>query len=149
MNNSLELGAYLAAGIPVIVPRGILCQCMIEKNHLGVVADTLDEAAVIVKNITEQEYQEYVSAVAQFALLIREGFFARKCLVDAVQMIMRKDMYVYSETKEIYTASDCTFEYVCLNQSYGDNLALSWIFRGEADGFMICDADSGRIAGEV
>ena len=149
MNNSLKLSTYLAAGIPVIAQRNISNQCMIEENHLGIIVDSLEEAAAAVRDMSDQEYQEYVSAVARFAPLIREGFFTKKCLVEAVQMFMRKDMYVYSESKETFATLDCTFEYVCLNESYGNNLALSWIFRGEAEGFLVCDADSGKPVGEV
>ncbi len=149
MNNSLKLSAYLAAGIPVIVPRGISNQCMIEENHLGIAVDTLEEAVETVKNMTEPEYQEYTSAVSQFAPLLRKGLFTKKCLVDALQMARRKDMYVYSESNVVCAMPEGKFEYVCLNESYGGNLALSWTFRGEAEGFLICDADSGRVVGEV
>lgn len=149
MNNSLELSAYLAAGIPVVVPRGISNQCMIEENHLGIAVDTLDEAVETVKSMTEQDYQGYVSAVSQFVPLLRQGFFTKKCFVDALQMAMRKDMYVYSESNVVCTMPNGEFEYVCLNESYGGNLALSWTFRGEAEGFLIYDADSGRLIREV
>ena len=148
-NSSLKLSAYLAAGIPVIVPRGISNQCLIEGNHLGIAADTLDEAVETIKNMTEQEYQEYVSAVSRVAPLLRQGFFTKKCLVDALQMAMRKDMYVYSESNAVCTMPEGKFEYVCLKESYGGNLALSWTFRGEAEGFLIYDADSGRLIREV
>lgn len=149
LNNSLNLSAYLAAGIPVIVPRKISNQCIIEENHLGIVVDTLDEAVEIVKNMTEHEYGEYQSAISRFAPLLREGFFIKKCLVDALHMSMRKDMYVYSESNDASVLPDSIFEYVCLNEAYGDKLALSWIFRGEADGFLVYDADSGRGVGEA
>lgn len=149
MNGSMNLSVYLAAGIPVIVPRGISNQCMIEENHLGFIVDTLDEAAEIVKNITEQEYQEYTSAVAKFSDLIKEGYFTRKCLVDMFQMLMRKDMYIYSELSEMYEMQKGTFEYVCLKESFENGLALSWVFRGEAEGFLVYDADSGKLAGEA
>lgn len=149
MNNSLKLGAYLAAGIPVIVPKGISDQCMIEKNHLGIVVDTLEEAVETVKSMAGQEYQEYVSAVARFAPLVRKGFFTKKCLLDAIQISMRNDMYTYSESNETYRMPKCAFEYVCLNESYENNLALSWTFKGETDGFLIYDVDSGKIVGEI
>ena len=96
MSNCLNLAVYLAAGIPVIVPRGISNQCMIEQNHLGIAVDTLDEAVETVKNMTEQDYQGYAAAVAGFTPLLRNGFFIKKCLVDVIQMCMRKDMHVYS-----------------------------------------------------
>ncbi len=150
VNSPMKLSAYLAAGLPVIVPRGISSQCMIEENHLGIPVDTLDEAVEIVKSMTEQEYQGYVSAASRFAPLLRQGFFTKKCLVDALQMAMRKDMYVYSETNDVVCVMpEGKFEYVCLNESYGGNLALSWTFRGEAEGFLIYDADSKRLVGEV
>ena len=148
-NSSLKLSAYLAAGIPVIVPRGISNQCMIEENHLGIVTDTLDEAVETIKSITEQEYREYAAAVSRFAPLLRQGFFTKKCLVDALLMAMRKDMHTYSESNVICAMPKGKFEYVCLKESYGGNLALSWTFRGEAEGFLIYDADSERLVGEV
>ncbi len=149
MSNSLNLATYLAAGIPVIVPKGISNQCMIEQNHLGIAVDTLDEAVETVKSMTEQDYQGYAAAVAGVTPLLRNGFFTKKCLVDAIQMCMRKDMYVYSESNEVYMLPDCAFEYVCVNESYGDNLAVSWIFRGEAEGYLVYDADSGKLVGEA
>lgn len=149
LNNSLKLSTYLAAGIPVIVPRGISSQRLIEANHLGIVVDTLEEAVGSVKNMTEAEYQEHVSAVSRFAPLLREGAFTKKCLVDALHMFMRCDMRIYSESNMIYPASDCTFEYICVNESYENNLALSWTFRGEAEGFLVYDADLGKVVGEI
>lgn len=94
-NNSFKLSTYLAAGIPVIVPRGISNQYLIEKNHLGLVADSLTEAVELVKNMEEADYQEYVRHVREFSYLIRNGYFTKKFLIDAVQMIMRQDMTNY------------------------------------------------------
>ena len=149
MGNCFNLAAYLAAGIPVIVPSGISNQCMIEQNHLGIAVDTLDEAVETVKSMTEQDYQGYVTAVAGFAPLLRNGFFTKKCLVDVIQMSMRRDMHIYSESNEVYALPDCAFEYVCVNESYENNLAISWIFRGEAEGYLVCNADSGELIGEA
>lgn len=148
-NNCLKLSTCLAAGIPVIVPRGISSQCMIEENGLGIVADTLEKAVEAVKNMTEGEYQRYVSKVSRFAPLLREGAFTKKCLIDALHMFMRSDMRIYSESNITYRVPDCTFEYICVNEAYGNNLALSWVFRGEAEGFLIYDVDSGREIGEI
>lgn len=98
-NNSFKLSAYLAAGIPVIVPRGISNQYLIEKNHLGLVVDSLEEAVEQVKNMDESTYREYVRDVENFAPLIRKGYFTKKLLIDAVQIIMRKDMSDYATSK--------------------------------------------------
>ncbi|XCP84461.1 glycosyltransferase [Roseburia hominis] len=144
-NNSFKLSNYLATGIPVIVPRGISNQDLIEKNHLGLVVSSLDEAAEMVKNISEMEYQEYVWHVRQMADLIRGGYFTKKFLVEAVHMLLRDDMVCYSPMNMVYDVSECTFEYVCLRESYRDKMALSWAFTGKADGFLICEADSGNV----
>lgn len=92
-NNTFKLSTYLAAGIPVIIPKGISNQYLIEKNHLGLVVDSLDEAVREVKNIKELDYQEYVRHVREFSPLIRNGYFTKKLLIDAVQMIMRQDIF--------------------------------------------------------
>lgn len=91
-NNSLKLSTYLAAGIPVIVPKGISNQYLIEKNHLGLVEDSLAEAVEKVKNMKEADYGGYVRSVKEFAPLIRNGYFTKRFLIDAVHLLMRQDM---------------------------------------------------------
>ncbi len=91
-NNSMKLSTYLAAGIPVIVPRGISNQYLIEKNRLGIVVDSLEEAVEKVKNIIEQEYREYTESVGRFATLLRNGYFTKRLLVEAVHALFREDL---------------------------------------------------------
>lgn len=89
---SFDLSRYLAAGIPVIVPRGISNRDLIEKNHLGIVADSLDAAVEQIQNMEELDYREYVQYVERFSALICNGYFTKKLLSDAVQMLIRQDM---------------------------------------------------------
>lgn len=91
-NNSMKLSTYLAAGIPVIVPQGISNQYLIEKNRLGIVVNSLEEAVDGVRNITEEEYREYAESVGRFAMLLRNGYFTKKLLVEAVHLLFRDDM---------------------------------------------------------
>lgn len=79
--SSFSLARYLAAGIPVIVPVEISQRAIIETNHLGLVVNTLEEAAAAVERMTEGEYREYVKAVEQFAPALRNGYFGKKCLM--------------------------------------------------------------------
>lgn len=95
-NNSFKLSTYLAAGIPVIVPKGISNQYLIEKNHLGLVVDNLDEAVEQIKNMEESAYLEYVQHVRKISLLIRNGYFTKKFLIDAVHLLMRQDLTEYA-----------------------------------------------------
>lgn len=88
-NNTMKLSAYLAAGIPVIISRGLSNQKLLEENHLAIVVDSLDEAVEIVDNMTPEAYGEYVDACGRFAVLMRQGFFTRKVLVDAMHAVCR------------------------------------------------------------
>lgn len=97
-----ELSGYLAAGIPVIVPRQIANQDLIKKNRLGLIAGSLDEAIEQIENMQESDYQEYVRYVRRFAPLICNGYFTKKVLVDAIQMCIRQDMIDYAIPHPVY-----------------------------------------------
>lgn len=146
--NSFELARYLAAGIPIIVPRGISNQTLIEKNHLGLVVDSIEEAVSAIEAVTEEEYQEYVRDVRQFACSLRGGYYTKKCLIDAVQAICRKDAGEIIFPVNIYDPGKRGFIFTVLKESYGGNLALSWNYYGVADGFLIYDI-SGKLIYET
>lgn len=79
-----KLGAFLAAGIPVIIQRGIANQEIIEKNGLGMVVDSLEEAMNRIEAMTAVDYQALVEQVRRFSPIVRQGFFTRKLLTEAV-----------------------------------------------------------------
>lgn len=79
-----KLGAFVAAGIPVIIQRGLANQEIVEKNGLGMIVDTLEEAVERIESMSAEEYQRMVGRVRSFSSLIRQGFFTRKLLTDAV-----------------------------------------------------------------
>lgn len=79
-----KLGTFLAAGIPVIVQRGIGNQEMIEANGLGLVVDSLEEAVKKIETMGEEAYHDLVANVRRFNPLLRQGYFTRKLLTDAV-----------------------------------------------------------------
>lgn len=84
MNCSYKVSTYLAAGIPVIVPSNTPEVSKIKEKHLGLVVNSIDEAIDKVKNISDDEYQEMCKAVSDFGNLIRDGYFTKHLLVDAV-----------------------------------------------------------------
>lgn len=84
MSASYELSTYLAAGIPVIVPSGIAEQELIIQKNLGFVVKSLDEAVERIEHMSEEEYGRMVEHVESFAYLLREGYFTKKALTDAV-----------------------------------------------------------------
>ncbi|MDO1605357.1 beta-1,6-galactofuranosyltransferase [Lactobacillus sp. YT155] len=90
MNVSFKFSAYLAAGIPLIVNEGLGKQAFVEKNQIGYVAKTLDDAVNYVKNISETEYEQLVLNVSQVSWLVQDGFFTRKLLVEIEEYLLLK-----------------------------------------------------------
>lgn len=147
--NSFTLSRYLVAGIPVIVPVGISCQKLIEENHLGLVVNSLDEAAETVSAMSENEYQEYVQHVRRFAPALRNGYYTKKCLIDSVQALFREDIgKAFVQAADIYDLGDIKFTATSLRETYGGNFALSWELKGVPDGFLIYDS-LGRLIEET
>lgn len=89
LNCSFKLGNFMAAGIPVIFPKGMANEELYINNHLGIAVDSLDEAVNVVEHMTQETYLEYVSAVERFAPLVRKGYFGRKILTDTVHALLR------------------------------------------------------------
>lgn len=133
------LSKYLAAGIPVIAPIGIAEQDLIKKNHLGLIVHSLEEAIAEVELMDESEYQEYVHCVEEFAPALRKGYYTERCLIETTQAFYRKDSGRLSIPARVYGSGAFAFSSVVLKESYGGNLALSWSYEGNADGFLIYD----------
>lgn len=144
--NSFSLSRYLAAGIPVIVPAGISCQKLIEENHLGLVAGSVEEAAKAIEAMSEADYREYTRHVAQFAPALRNGYYTKKCLTEAVLSLFREDIgKAFVQASDTYDLGDFAFASASLKESYGGNLALSWNLKGNPDGFLIYDSGGNLI----
>lgn len=79
-----KLGTFLAAGIPVVVQRGLANLEWIEKNGLGLVVDTLEEACSAIEALTEADYLALVQRVRRFNPLLRQGLLTKRLLTEAV-----------------------------------------------------------------
>ena len=84
MNTSYKLSTYLAAGIPIIVNSKTPEAETIKRKKPGIIADSLAEAQAKVLQVNDDEYKEMTDNVESFAKLIREGYFTKKALADAV-----------------------------------------------------------------
>ncbi|HFI0040989.1 TPA: sugar transferase [Streptococcus suis] len=79
-----KLGAFVAAGIPVIIQRGLANQDIVEHNGLGMIVDSLDEVVARINSMSAEDYQAMVARVRSFSSLVRQGFFTRRLLTEAV-----------------------------------------------------------------
>ncbi|MCI8978633.1 MAG: sugar transferase [Lachnospiraceae bacterium] len=88
LNTNYKLSAYLSAGIPVIVNNNIAEKDTIIHKNLGMGVDSLDEAVSKVENMNEEEYNKMAANTEIFSELIRQGYFAKKALTDAVFQLL-------------------------------------------------------------
>lgn len=83
-NASYKLSTYLASGLPVIVPSGIAEEKTVIQKKLGIAVDSLEEAAERIEHMNEEEYDGMAESAEAFACVLREGYFTKKALTDAV-----------------------------------------------------------------
>ena len=88
MNVSYKLSTYLAAGLPVIVPRTLSNASLIEEQGLGYAVDHLEEADRLVRDMTPERYQDLTRSVQDFSFLLQEGFITKKLLMDAINLLL-------------------------------------------------------------
>lgn len=83
-NTGCKIGTYLGAGLPLIVHNSVSVAETVRRKNLGLVVDSLEEAADQVEHMTEKQYDQMIQEVDSFGNLIRNGYFAKKLLTDAV-----------------------------------------------------------------
>lgn len=88
MNAHYKLSACLAAGLPVVVPVGTVEQDTVIRKNMGFAATSLEEAADRIERMKEEEYSNMAENVKKFSYLLREGYFTRKALIDAVFQLL-------------------------------------------------------------
>ncbi len=89
-NVSFKLSTYLAAGIPVIVPKKLSNSHLIEEYGLGIVVESIEEVQDIIENLTDNDYNSLVNNVFNFRELLVQGFFTKKILIDTIHAILTK-----------------------------------------------------------
>lgn len=87
MCHSYKLSTYLAAGLPLLVQKGSTDSEFIIRNEIGFAVESLEEAAQIVRDISEEDYLEAQKRVRPISQMIREGFFFKKLLIEIEEQL--------------------------------------------------------------
>ncbi|MBP2622965.1 sugar transferase [Streptococcus oricebi] len=88
LNISHKVATYLAAGIPVLVPPYLSNASLIEEQRLGYIVHDLAQASQLVNQTSPEDYGQMVERVRSFAFLLKEGYFSKKVLLDAVMQVL-------------------------------------------------------------
>ncbi len=91
MNTSMKFGAYMSAGLPVILHKGIAQEEIVKKYHLGKAVASVEEAADFVAHTDENEYAQMAANVHKIGKLTRNGYFTKRALMKAVYEALNND----------------------------------------------------------
>ncbi|MCM1231924.1 MAG: hypothetical protein NC489_17530 [Ruminococcus flavefaciens] len=87
-NTGCKVGTYLGAGLPLIVHNSVSMADTVRRKNLGLTVDSVEEAAEKIEHMTEGQYNQMVQDVDSFGNLVRNGYFAKKLLTDAVFQLL-------------------------------------------------------------
>lgn len=135
-----KVATFLAAGIPIIMQKGLVPEKIILENRVGFVVDSLEEADAIVQNTTETEYNEMVNRISEFNFLVKGGWFTRKMLTDAVMWLLndnyQPDTAVVTGKKELASI-----------KVRGIHASLDYIIKNKASVVRFGDGEINLISG--
>ena len=84
------LGIYMAAGIPVIVKKGLPCGKYVVDNGIGFVAEDFNAVYKIAASDTNDSIKPYYDRVKKIQKLFANGIYTKKLLLDALIMAREK-----------------------------------------------------------
>lgn len=91
-NHPHKVSLYLSHGMPVIVWKQAAVAPFIEKNHLGLTIDSLDEIDGLLANLGDDEIKDMLTHVNHMGILLRDGYFTSRALVAAEQQAFVGDI---------------------------------------------------------
>lgn len=88
--NHFKFSTYLAAGLPVIVPKCFAKADFVQRNGLGFVAGSLEEVVSIVEKMNEEEYEKLIENVKDVGALITDGHFTKSLIIEIEKALFLK-----------------------------------------------------------
>ena len=78
------LGLYMAAGIPIIVKKGLSCEKYVIDNEIGAAATDFEDVYRIAVSESEDKLSQYYANVKKLQNLFINGVYTRKLLLDTL-----------------------------------------------------------------
>ncbi len=82
-NNPHKTSLYLASDIPVIIWSKAALADFVEKNHCGIVVDSLWDIEKAVSELSEADYNALCEGAKQVGAKLRKGYFLRRAVKNA------------------------------------------------------------------
>lgn len=81
------LGIYMAAGIPVIIKKGLPGEEYVTSHKIGLAASDLNDIYRNLMSLTEDSMRAYYDNVKKLQGLFTSGMYTQKLLIDTVLMV--------------------------------------------------------------
>ena len=86
-NNPHKLSMYIASKLPVIVwEESAIAELVISKK-IGFTIKSLDEIGNKIRNMTNDEYEQYIENISKIRKEISKGIYTKNCLEKAVRLL--------------------------------------------------------------
>lgn len=86
----LALGLFMAAGIPVIVQKGLPCEAYVKEHGVGIVAKNMEEVYTACSAITEAEFMKCYDNVKKVQYLFTSGSYTKRLLMEILICVTEK-----------------------------------------------------------
>jgi hypothetical protein len=87
INNPFKASMYLSANLPIIVQDDVPLAKVVKEHHLGLVVGSFTDLNEQLEQLTEAECAEFASGAAKVGKLIRQGFFTKRAVFKAIEII--------------------------------------------------------------
>ncbi len=84
------LGIYMAAGVPVIVKKGLPCEKYVVDNGIGFVMEDFNDVCKIFNSASNDIIKTYYDNIKKIQKLFTNGIYTKKLLLDAIIMSREK-----------------------------------------------------------
>lgn len=81
-NNPHKLSLYIAAGMPVIVWSQSAVKLLVEKEHIGLVIDSVTDLEKRIAMLSDEEYQVMTRNAKRLSKKVRKGYFIKRALSE-------------------------------------------------------------------